>query len=890
MSSPEEDRAAELLERLLTDGEFRSSFRRNPAAACEAFDLPDLAREFSAGSGKALHTLEIRESRSSLAGAFMAAASEGGSGVESLRQMHDHGLHGAAHRVVHHALTSPKLAAVTDQAGAGAGAQHLADSAGSGGAAQPVHIPTDASALFHNSNLQFSPEAQAALASGGGDQRLVSVLETLSRDHDLKIGSVHVTHGAGGDSIEIMSVDGSRVSQSNIAARDLANELASLDPSVRPTEIVTPWPIDGEGFSTFSGHDDRIHLVFTEPAAASAGAPPATQVAATSLSDGGTPPPPEPTTPTTPSTPSTIPPAPSTPPPAPSTPPPAPSTPPPEPTTTPAAPTTPPPPAPTTTPAHDPSIPPEPTTTPPDPTTTPPPAPATPPPAPTTPPPAAPTTPPPPVPPTPPPPAPTTPPAAPTTPAPAPVTPPPAPVTPPVAPPAPTTVPRSSVVVGAVPEGAAGGAHSTMQFDVPGGQHGDPRSLESVGAGGSGAGVTAFDPNAPGGLPDTSDTYPGDNAGQQAIAAWMARQAHKAGLPAELPIMAALTESGLKNDNYGDRDSLGYFQMRTSIWNQGEYQGFPDHPELQLKWFIDHALAVRKERMAEGDTNYGQDKSKWGDWVADVEQPAAEYRGRYQTHLDQADSLLSQAGASGGMAGGAAGAGVDPTQVAGAMEMAGQQTGYSTAGIQALMIAEKFTGTPYHWGGDTPATGFDCSGLVEYSYAQIGIHIPRVAADQFNVGVPVTKEQLQPGDIVFFKDSTGYVHHEGIYIGNDMFLHAPHTGDVVKVSSLDEPYYAQQFAGGRDVSGLATGATPAGAPAAAGFAPPPPPTEPATPPACDQAVLTADQQGGSGTPQTGESGLFGAVETPASNPPPGPGRSTVQILPAVKDPNEPPAV
>ena len=134
----------------------------------------------------------------------------------------------------------------------------------------------------------------------------------------------------------------------------------------------------------------------------------------------------------------------------------------------------------------------------------------------------------------------------------------------------------------------------------------------------------------------------------------MARQAHKAGLPAELPIMAALTESGLKNDNYGDRDSLGYFQMRTSIWNQGEYQGFPDHPELQLKWFIDHALAVRKERIAEGDTTYGQDKSKWGDWVADVEQPAAEYRGRYQTHLDQADGLLSQAGASGGMAGGAA--------------------------------------------------------------------------------------------------------------------------------------------------------------------------------------------------------------------------------------------
>ena len=96
-----------------------------------------------------------------------------------------------------------------------------------------------------------------------------------------------------------------------------------------------------------------------------------------------------------------------------------------------------------------------------------------------------------------------------------------------------------------------------------------------------------------------------------------------------------------------------------------------------------------------------------------------------------------------------------------------------------------------------------------------------MTTEQFQVGVHISNvDQLQPGDIVFFQDSTGYIHHEGIYIGNHMFLHAPHTGDVVKVSSLDEPYYAQQFAGGSDVSGLAHGAVP---PAARGAERTPPP-------------------------------------------------------------------
>ena len=147
------------------------------------------------------------------------------------------------------------------------------------------------------------------------------------------------------------------------------------------------------------------------------------------------------------------------------------------------------------------------------------------------------------------------------------------------------------------------------------------------------------------------------------------------------------------------------------------------------------------------------------------------------------------------------------------------QGGYSTAGVQALTIAERYIGTPYHWGGDIACRrDLDCSGSSSTATPSSGIHVPHVAADQFNVGVHISNmNDLKPGDIVFFKDSTGYVHHEGLYIGNHMFLHAPHTGDVVKISSLDEPYYKEQFAGGSDVTGLATGAP---EPAGGGAAPP----------------------------------------------------------------------
>ena len=108
-------------------------------------------------------------------------------------------------------------------------------------------------------------------------------------------------------------------------------------------------------------------------------------------------------------------------------------------------------------------------------------------------------------------------------------------------------------------------------------------------------------------------------------------------------------------------------------------------------------------------------------------------------------------------------------------------------------ILMRYLGTPYKWGGASPSSGFDCSGLVLYVYAQVGVSLPHNAAMQYGYGSPVDRDDLQPGDIVFFNG----LGHNGVYIGGGQFIDAPKTGDVVKIENLSDPWWSAAYVGAR---------------------------------------------------------------------------------------------
>jgi cell wall-associated NlpC family hydrolase len=126
-----------------------------------------------------------------------------------------------------------------------------------------------------------------------------------------------------------------------------------------------------------------------------------------------------------------------------------------------------------------------------------------------------------------------------------------------------------------------------------------------------------------------------------------------------------------------------------------------------------------------------------------------------------------------------------------------------TTGITAVSIADQFLGIPYRWGGADPFTGFDCSGLTMYVYAQLGIQLPHYAADQWQMLPHVDSSQLEPGDLVFFEPRSNGPGHVGIFAGGDNFIEAPHASDVVKIASLSQEEAEMGYVGAARPSALA---------------------------------------------------------------------------------------
>ncbi|HET9105006.1 MAG TPA: NlpC/P60 family protein [Solirubrobacteraceae bacterium] len=338
------------------------------------------------------------------------------------------------------------------------------------------------------------------------------------------------------------------------------------------------------------------------------------------------------------------------------------------------------------------------------------------------------------------------------------------------APAAPASVPAEPT---AVTGSAHLGSHRSAQGPVAPGHPAAPAPVGRSQRQGQPAGHSQHQGQPAGGVTDVPPAdhpdplaYPGDSATPQQIAAWMGAHAAKAGLPPELPVMAALTESGLRNLNYGDRDSVGFFQMRTGIWNEGPYAGYPANPQLQIQWFIDHALAVKAQYPG-----LSASPTSWGEWVADVEQPAAEYRYRYQLQLGMAQELLH-------------GADLTPPPPAPPIPL----------GQAALKVALAQLQTT---GGRSAAQGMDGAGLVQMAFAHEGVQLPRMAVQQFDVGMPVGRGDLRLGDAVFFKDASGNVGAVGLYVGSGRFVTAPDQSGQVKILSLEDPAYAPAFAGAR---------------------------------------------------------------------------------------------
>ena len=111
-----------------------------------------------------------------------------------------------------------------------------------------------------------------------------------------------------------------------------------------------------------------------------------------------------------------------------------------------------------------------------------------------------------------------------------------------------------------------------------------------------------------------------------------------------------------------------------------------------------------------------------------------------------------------------------------------------------IKTAQTLLGTPYHYGGVSPVSGFDCSGFIQYTFKQEGITVPRTSREQYKSAFPISRRQLKPGDLIFFRAKREYyVSHVGLYLGKGKFIHAASGGKQVSINRLDQEYWKKYY-------------------------------------------------------------------------------------------------
>jgi cell wall-associated NlpC family hydrolase len=126
------------------------------------------------------------------------------------------------------------------------------------------------------------------------------------------------------------------------------------------------------------------------------------------------------------------------------------------------------------------------------------------------------------------------------------------------------------------------------------------------------------------------------------------------------------------------------------------------------------------------------------------------------------------------------------------------KSGLESIRNEIVTRAHSFLGLPYRWGGYSPERGFDCSGLTMAVYDLVGLHLPRTSVDQFRSGAPVSRENLDRGDLVFFLGKNrNRISHVGIYTGDGNFIHAPGKDKIIRIESLSNRYFRDRYAGAR---------------------------------------------------------------------------------------------